>query len=195
MGYKLFVGIIFSCMSVFASAGLLTSVVGDKDCFGTLDACIEDGSAWLTGGWGAVTAEVDDPLFTDRVINTGATQSWDHGFSAGTYSSAFLDIRTAGMADIAGPIDVFVDGILAGSMPLDGFGHIIVETFSFGFDASLLSDGLATVSFTPASSGDSWAIDYSEIRAVTSSIPEPGSFALLGLGLACLGFSRQKTKA
>lgn len=184
--------IAFLFLSNFASAGLISSVVGDKDCFGTLDACVEDGSTWLAGGWAAVTAEADDPLFTDRLISTAETQSWNHSFSAAAYSSAFLDIRTVGIADIAGPIDVFVDGVLAGSMPLDGFGHILVETFTFGFNASLLSDGFATVSFTPASSSDAWAIDYSEIRAETASVPEPGSLALLGLGLAAIGLSRKR---
>lgn len=188
---KLVIGMFLSLLSTAAFAVPVTSLVGDKDCFGTYDVCAETGS-WLPAGWG-ISAEGDDPTFTDRGISTSSTTSWEHSIAAGSYSSATLTIRTLGIADIYGPYGVYVDGILAGFMPYDGTGHILVETFTFSFDASVLTDGLALVSFTSVA-GDLWAIDYSEIVA-EASIPVPSVLALLGLGLVAMGFSRRKRSA
>jgi hypothetical protein len=169
----------------------MTDLIGDKDCFGTLGACVEDGVTWLPGAWPSVTQGVGDPPFTDKHFNTSTTQMWTHTVGAGAYTSALLTFRTAGIADIAGPYGVFVDGVLVGQMPLDGFGHILVETFSFAFNPALLLDGAAVVSFTPGSS-DTWAIDYSEL---TYTVPEPASAGLLGLGIAGLGWLRRRKSA
>lgn len=173
-----------------AHASPVTSLVGDKDCFGTGGVCTE--GVWLPGGW-SIFSSGSDPAFTDRVINTSATQSWTHSLSAGSYSSATLSFRTAGIADITGPYTVYVDGTAVGVLPLDGYGHIEVQTFSFSINPLLLADGFATVSFTPNSS-DSWAVDYAEILATGGSVPEPTSMALVALGLIGMaGKSRRKT--
>ena len=156
-----------------------SDLLGDKDCFGTGDACLEDGVTWLSGAWGSVTQDGSDPSWQDIVINTSSTQSWTHT-SVGTVTAATLTFRTAGIADIAGPYDVFVDGVSVGQMPFDASSHVLVETFSFAIDPLALADGVILVSFTPDLS-DSWAIDYSELT-YTAAVPEPASILLMASG-------------
>lgn len=181
---------VFGLLVTAASASAQTSLdlIGDKDCFGSGWECIEDGSTWLPGGWSSVQQDADDPSFTDndRRLFSGAV-SWTHTF-ASDVTSAFLQFRTVGIADIRGPYDVFVDGLLVGSMPRDGFGHILVETFTFALDASILADGVAEVTFN-AVSPDVWAIDYSEIIGTREPVttPEPGTMALFAMGMLGLG--------
>ena len=104
-----------------------------------------------------------------------------------------MTILTAGIADIAGPYDVSVDGVKVGEMPLDGFGHILAETFTFAIDPLALLDGMATVTIGFTDTSDLWAIDYSEITA--SKVPTPATIALFGLGLIAVGFARRRNKA
>ena len=78
------------------------SLYGDIDCFGTGGPCVEDGSTWLPGGAPSVTATASDAALTDRVFNTSGISSWTHTFAA-TTSDAWLRMRTAGIADVAGP--------------------------------------------------------------------------------------------
>lgn len=191
---KTFIKSVVLCAGLFMSlatwASPMSSLLGDKDCFGTGGACTE--GVALPGGW-SLSATGSDPAFTDQVFNTSATQSWTHSVAAGIYSSAIFTFRTAGIADIAGPYSIFADGVAVGSLPLDGYGHIEVETFSFALDPSMLLDGLVTISFTPDYS-DSWAIDYSEIVYDNADVPEPESLLLVSLGLLGLVGARRKLR-
>ncbi|WP_425038529.1 VPLPA-CTERM sorting domain-containing protein [Primorskyibacter sp. S187A] len=176
-----------------AASAATVDLIGDKDCFGTNDVCVEDGTTWLPGGWSAVTQDGLDPTFMDITTN-GGSASWTHSYAAGTYSSASLSFRTAGIADIAGPYDVLVDGVKVGEMPLDGSGHILVETFTFAVDTALVNDGAATVSFV-VDGVDTWAIDYSELTLgmTTAPVPLPAGLPLLLAGLGGLALVRRRS--
>ena len=173
-------------MSLAAAAPVSAdSLLGDKDCFGTLGACAEGSIVPYT----SVTADVSDPAFTDRWMTTSTMQSWAHTF-APTSFDGLLSFRTLGIGDVAGPYDVFADGIVVGQIPYDGgVGHNYVETFTFALSSAIMADGIVNVSFTPSSS-DGWAIDYSEVTAV----PEPETYAMLLAGLGLLGFAGRRRK-
>jgi uncharacterized protein (TIGR03382 family) len=104
-----------------------------------------------------------------------------------------VTIRTAGFADIAGPYTLFADSASIGAFPIDGDGHILVETFSFSLTDAMVADGSVTFSFTPNAS-DTWAFDYIEITADTGTVPLPGTLALAGLGLLGLGLRRRPAR-
>lgn len=161
------------------------SLLGDKDCFGTLGACTEGSFV----PYGTISADVSDPAFTDRWMTTSDTQPWSHTFAPAS-SGGLLSFRTLGIGDVAGPYDVFADGVVVGQIPYDGgVGHNFVETFTFALSPAIMADGIVNVSFTPSPS-DGWAIDYSEVTAV----PEPETYAMLLAGLGLLAFAGRRRK-
>ena len=169
-----------------AAAASLTDLEGDKDCFGTGGACVEDGVTWVPGLWGAEAQDATDPADMD-VLKTGGTGTWTHSFAPGAYTNASVSFLTAGIGDIRGPYDVFADGTRIGEIPFDGGGgHILAETFTFAVPDGLLTDGSLTISFT-AVSPDAWAVDYSELTARMNVIPLPAAGALMLGALAALG--------
>lgn len=81
------------------------------------------------------------------------------------------------------------------SFMIDGFQldipYLTGGFFGFVSDSAFSSNVLALT----AGGADGFGMDNLVYAAASTSVPVPASFALLGLGLAGLGFARKKTKA
>lgn len=95
-------------------------------------------------------------------------------------------------------VSVFFNSTLVGNF-IANTGYIIPGPQFISFDITgLLLDGLNAISFNGfgANDGD-YVVGQVDMNydSVISSVPEPASIALLGLGLAGIGFSRKKKTA
>ncbi len=159
------------------------------------------------------TTPVDVGDFTVSVSGTTFGSSWHNISSTGAGGAAFnsvngtqqLNVATGDQggttlafdfnifafgADFAGVSDsrttsIFIDGLQIDIPALTG------GFFGFVSDTAFNSNLLALT----AGSADGFGMDNLVYASQSSSVPEPGSLALLGLGLAGIGFARRKSKA
>jgi hypothetical protein len=130
----------------------------------------------ITGGGGSIS------------LDLGETMTIDFGVLATNATVTINDIDPLGNV-------TFGFRAFNGATDLGLFGFPIASSFSQVFDLFALSGGLNMTSFRielTASAPRGLQIQGVSFDALLTTVPEPGTLALLGLGLAGLGLSRRR---
>jgi len=144
-----------------------------------------DGGTWVGFADDPQTSfqETFGQLVSGFAIGTSYTVNWDQA-NFGYAPDGFVNDDF---------INLFIDGIFVGAGSLNILGNGWTST---GVDFSATSNAHQISFGVGDEAGRSYlSIDGISISATTSTVPEPASIALLGLGLAGVGFSRKKKSA
>jgi hypothetical protein len=198
---------------ILVQAGTVSSLVGDKDCFGLpgVNGC-PDGALWsdqLGGIYWKSYQTPEDPDFTDRWGQMFAPIYLHSYAQIGVPVSASLTVRVAGVGNNKGPWNMIFNGVVIGQIPridveegsqAEYEALQLVRTFTWAVPVELLSGSSDTarlgVNLPETGPPDAYSVDYSELTITTADnvVPEPGSWAAMLLGLSGLSFAIARRK-
>lgn len=176
--------------STTGSAAIITDLVGDMDGFGigATNGAAFDFLPLIGSG---------DGDGTDQWTSSDLVLSHNYDLTGlGAVVSATLEVFSGGQGHL-GLSSVYIDNQFVGNLTDGETDQNIAWLNTFDLSSFLpILDGSNSVRID-VPQFDGWVLDYSRLvieTAESTSVPEPGTLALLGLGLAGIGVSRRSKK-